>query len=373
MYLFWGALSGDGCAGRRRQRDFDLHFERFRFENTVVTPVRPIRLVLLYCLLLAALCVLPVQAANVPDLYAIEVPLEDRDDEEALQSAYALALSRVLVRVTGQRDIARDSAAGPIIDQADRFVQQFTYRGSDALWVAFDGPVLERAVGDAGLAVWNRDRPSILVWLAIDRGDGARALLGANDEDPVKEAVEAAATARGVALIWPLLDSADLSAASLADVWGGYGDNVEAASARYRPGVVLVGRLRGRAGQALYGNWDLQTGGDAQRYRGGAKAGIDQVADFLVQRLATSGSIATTTSLTVSGIRDVAAYSDTLDYLVRLSLTDNVKLIAVQDDTFVFEVDLLGETSRLRSAIDVGRMLVSDDPQSGSLSFRYAR
>ena len=335
--------------------------------------VRQTYLFFTLCLSAAVLWCGPVGAAIVPDLYAVEVPLADRQDDEARKSAYSLALAKVLVRVTGRRDIARDPAAGPILEQAERFLQQFTYRGEDALWVAFDGPVLEQAVSAAGLSVWNRDRPSVLVWLAVDRGDGTRALIGADDEDPVKDLVQEAADARGVALIWPLLDSTDRAVASLSDVWGGFGDNVQAASTRYRPGVVLVGRLRGSGGQRLFGNWDLQTGGAAQRFRGGAGQGIDQMADFLVQRLASSGSVATTTSLTVSGIRGVAAYSDTLNYLERLSLTDNVRLIAVHDDTFVFEVDLLGEPNRLRSAIDVGRMLVSEDPQSGSLSFRYAR
>jgi hypothetical protein len=315
---------------------------------------------------------LAAHGAVVPDLYAVEVPLIATDEDDGRESAYALALARVLVRVTGRRDIARDPDAAILLEQAERFVQQYTSRREDALWVAFYGPSLERAASQAGLPVWNHDRPLILVWLAVDPGDGSRALVGADAGQPVREQVEQAASARGLPIIWPLLDSTDRSAATVADVWGGFGDKIAAASARYRADAVLVGRLRGRPGQRLFGTWDLQTGADTQRWRGGVEQGIDEVADFLVARLATTARMSSTASLTVSAIGDVTAYSNTLNYLERLTLIDSVQLLTVSDDTCVFQVELLGDARRLRRAIAVGNVLVSEEDDGVSLSFRYA-
>ncbi len=100
---------------------------------------------------------------------------------------------------------------------------------------------------------------------------------------------------------------------------------------------------------------------------------MNNVADFLVARLATSATIASTTSITVNNVYGVSAYSDTLNYLERLSLIDSVTLIAAHNDSFIFEVALLGDAARLRRAIDVGNVLVSDDPDGFSMSFKYAR
>ncbi len=319
------------------------------------------------------------QAAIVPDLYAVEVPLVVDPEspggaatEEDLARAYSLAMARVLVRVTGQRDVAMRSEAAPLMEQAEQFIQQFTTRG-EALWVAFDGPSLERAVAASNLPIWNRDRPSILVWLAVDRGGGARELIGADSEDPVKQQVEAAAAARGLPLIWPLADSVDRSAATVADIWGGFGDRVAAASERYRAEVVLVGRLRGRSGQDPYGSWDLQSNAGIESWRGSVTGGLNQAADFLVSRLAAAPEVASITSLTVSNVHSVEAYSETLNYLERLTLIDDVQLRAASGDVFVFDVNVRGDSAQLRRAINVGRVLVSDDQTGLGLDFRYAR
>lgn len=318
-------------------------------------------------------------AASVPDLYAVEVPLladpaspRGAATEEDLAQAYSLAMARVLVRVTGQRDVAMRSEAAPLMEQAEQFIQQFTTRG-EVLWVAFDGPSLERAVAASGLPVWNRDRPAILVWLAVDRGGGARKLIGADSADPVKRQVEAAAAARGLPLIWPLADSIDRSAATVADIWGGFGERVAAASERYRAEVVLVGRLSGRSGRDPYGSWDLQSNAGVERWRGSVTGGLNQAADFLVARLAAAPEVASITSITVSNVYSVEAYGETLNYLERLSLIDNVQLRAASGDVFVFDVNVRGDSGQLRRAINVGRVLVSDDQSGLGLDFRYAR
>ncbi|MEO1575515.1 MAG: DUF2066 domain-containing protein, partial [Pseudomonadota bacterium] len=210
----------------------------------------------------------PAHAATPPELYSAQVVLPElvdgASDEERRRDAYSRAMAQVLVRVTGQRNVGSRPEAAPLLEAAEQFVQQFTTRPGDAggetLWVAFDGAAVERAAGSVGLPIWNRDRPATLVWLAVDRGDGTRDLVGADSADPVRLEIERVARERGVPLIWPLLDSSDRAAASAADIWGGFNDKVTSASSRYRADVVVVARLRARPGQAAYGSWDVRTG-----------------------------------------------------------------------------------------------------------------
>lgn len=323
---------------------------------------------------LLALCLCGgARAAVVADLYAAQVPVADATPE-AREQAYSAALAKVLTRVTGLRNAGSLPQSVALMEQAGAFVQQYTYRADNTLWVAFDGQALENTLAGAKLPLWNRDRPAILVWLAVDRGGGRRSLIGADDSGEIKQQVLDLARERGLPLIWPLLDSQDLAAASASDIWGGFGDKVAAASQRYQPDAVLVGRLRGASGQRLFGTWDLQTGSDTQRWRGGLNDGVHSVADFLVSRLAASASNASVVSIVVSDITDVAAYGATLNYLERLSLVDSLRVVEVRDDTVVFELALLADAGRLRRAIDVGRVLVPYEDDDGvSLVFRYAR
>lgn len=331
-------------------------------------------------LILAAFAAPVSLAASPPQLYAAETILPERPDadpEEIRNDAYSRALARVLVRVTGQRNVASRPEAAPLLEAAAQFVQQFTNRTSDSgaalLWVAFDGPSVERAASSVGLPVWNRDRPATLVWLIVDRGDGRRDLVGADSDDPARANIEATARERGIPLIWPLLDSSDRAVASAADMWGGFSDKVAAASQRYRADVVLLVRLRARPGQAAYGSWDVRTGAESDRWRANAATGIHQLADYLVSRLAASAEIASITSITVSNVYSVEAYSNVVNYLERLTVIDRVQLRAAQDDILVFDADVRGDSGQLRRAIDVGRLLTSDPDDPMGLSFRYAR
>ena len=322
-----------------------------------------------------------VRAVSVPDLYSVEVALPERDDAidevEWRREAYSRALARVLVRVTGQRGVGSLPEAVPLLDAAEQYIQQFTTRqgeaGSERLWVAFDGAAVEQAAASLGLPIWNRDRPATLIWLVVDRGGGTRDLVGVDSGDPARQAIEAVARERGVPLVWPLLDSTDRASASVADIWGGFGDKVAAASSRYRADVVVVARLSSRGGQTAFGNWEVRTGTESDRFRAGASRGVHQLADYLVSRLAASSDVATVTSITVSNVYSVDAYSDVINYLERLTLIDSIRLRAVQDDVLVFDVDVRGDSARLRRAIDVGRLLVSDTVDGIGLSFRYAR
>ena len=62
--------------------------------------------------------------------------------------------------------------------------------------------------------------------------------------ETVREQIVAAADERGLPIAWPLLDLQDLNAVTCTDVWGGFEDEIVAASARYRSDAVLIGKVR---------------------------------------------------------------------------------------------------------------------------------
>lgn len=302
----------------------------------------------------------------MPGLYEAEVALED-DTPEAREEAFASALDVVVARLSGRRALAEptlDSLRGA----AGRFVQQFTRKNENRLWVAFNGPVLERALREAGLPVWGGDRPALLVWLVVDSGAG-RALVGADDPHPARAALEGAAAQRGLPLVWPLLDAADRATVTAADVWGGFSDKINAASRRYGADAVLTARVNQRRAGVLFGRFELQTGSGAHFEQGDARAALSSMGDFLATRLAVTGDTRSLANITISGIRSVDDYARALAFLERVSLIGRVGPVTVVGDTVVFEAELRGDPARVSQALAV-RAPFSPESEPGLLLFR---
>src|SRR6185503_18770188 len=112
--------------------------------------------------------------------------------------------------------------------------------------VGFISTQVDQALAALQKPVWGPERPLTLLWIAVDDGNGGRALLGANDTaalglDPnppgmterlaaLRKDLQSVADERGLPITLPLLDLEDLGAVTFADVWGGFEDRVAGAS-----------------------------------------------------------------------------------------------------------------------------------------------
>ena len=88
------------------------------------------------------------------------MPFADRC-ETAPSAAYQAAMKIVLVRVTGRRTADEDPALAPLVGSARRYVQQYRAAPDQQLWVAFDGPALERWLTQNNQPVWGPERRPI--------------------------------------------------------------------------------------------------------------------------------------------------------------------------------------------------------------------
>jgi len=142
-------------------------------------------------LLLAVPLVGMAQDGALGDLYAAEVPLQVRD-QRAVDAAFGEALERVLLRVTGRRDVAEDPQTAALRDQARALVEQWSYT-RQGLWARFDAIALERELRALGLPVWGAERPLVLAWIALDDDQRPAYLLGVEDAEPSAAGPDAAA------------------------------------------------------------------------------------------------------------------------------------------------------------------------------------
>lgn len=335
-----------------------------------------------YLLWLVACLWLPGPVVLAASLYEAEVPVADQS-VAARGPALRAALEEVLVRVSGDRGVAGQPATAALLSQPDAFVQQFGYQpappGSDVPWqlrVRFDGAGLERALRERGLPYWGGERPETLVWLAVEEG-GRRQLLGEPDRSEVRARVEAAARRRGLPLIFPLLDLEDRAQVGFSDVWGGFLEPVLAASRRYRPQALLVGRLHQSGTGAWQASWILRVQDSEQRWSGrdltlGALAaeGVERVADELSARFAVVDSGADgRVRITVEGMVDLDDYARLNRYFASLSVVRSVQLQALAGERADYLLQLQSDLAGFERALTLGSVL-RPDPDAGLRHYR---
>ncbi|MFU8820566.1 MAG: DUF2066 domain-containing protein [Gammaproteobacteria bacterium] len=311
----------------------------------------------------------PADAARVEGLYQAEAGFDgDRD------AAFREALGVVLVRITGRRDVTGRPEVAPLLANAAAYAQQYSQPAPDRFWAAFDGAALERELGQLRQPIWGTERPSTLLWIAVDAGGGNRFVVASGDEleeeAALREALLAAARSRGLPMVFPLMDAEDRAHASFAEVWGGFEDSVLAVSARYGADAVLVGRLA--TADLERGRWTLFAADGVERWSGTIAESIDRLADLFAARFAVvSSGESRVVRLEVTGVDSIDDYGRISRFLGSLTAVESLGVETVEGDSITFRVSLRGEPETLDEAIRLGGLLRPDGLRP--LSYQVAK
>jgi hypothetical protein len=331
-------------------------------------------------------------AATFPNLYQVTVaPDPAAADQQA--AAIELALGRLLVRITGNRDAALDPELQRLLAEPRRYLNSYGLVRQGQAQVGFIPGRIDQALTELNFPVWGQERPLTLLWIAVDDGLGGRALLGANTAaeegaaaspamaellTAIRTELAAVADERGLPLTLPLLDLEDLSAVTFTDVWGGFDDLVARASARYRADAVLIGRVR----PGLFGNevqWLLLRDGTRAVVAGGAlRDGLDAVANLSAAELSTRGG-ARTARLTVLDVVTWSDYGRVMSYLEAQSVFESVDVESFDRGALNVRVAARGDTGVLERVLALGSVLSpagnfgGSAAPAGALVFRIAR
>ncbi len=322
-------------------------------------------------------------AVTGQDLFESEVTVTSQQPDER-KAAMKQALAEVLVRVSGQRELLGKEPAKSMLDDPARYVQQYRYytvpdsRPAELkLRVRFDGNAVRTALRQQGVSYWGgSERPDTLVWLAVeDRGE--RYIVPAQDSRAVYRKIQAAAQQRGVPLIFPLMDLEDQSSARFSDLWGGFFERVLAASERYNPSAILIGRLNRAPSGGWVARWDMQVAGASSSWSDNnqqldslLQAGLDSAADRQASRLAVSGPGVSTgaITITVDDISTLAAYARVTDYLSSLTAIRQFQVEQVAGSRVNYAVQLNGTLQGLAQTIIIGTVL---EPSPGGAPGSY--
>ncbi len=314
-------------------------------------------------------------AATTVDPFYAQVPVGDTG-EVARAAGYREALAKVLTKLSGDPAAVEALARYPGLGPADPLVRQHRYLEAPPepqqlapqtlLEVRFNPTRIRERARELRLPVWPLERPAALIWVALERGDRQRSMLGTAAEDAqALAAIERAAQERALPIVLPLMDLEDQVGVRIADVWAGYGDRVGAAAARYAVPLLLLGRGYPSAG-GWTTQWFLSGGGvDARWQSDGATleqaltGAVNTLADRLGRRFAVeiSGSDPQQIVVRVFGIEDVARYGAVISYLKSLSMVTGAAPFVVAPGYIDFTLTSDAGTQGLVQALEFGRVL----------------
>jgi hypothetical protein len=287
------------------------------------------------------------------EMYQATTAVSDRS-EAAQTAAFQNAMRTVLIRVTGRRSADDDPALSPLLSNARRYVQQYRAAPDSQLWVAFDGPAIERWLTQNGQPLWGQERPTTLVLLAVQTGAQSGSVIATEDSSELKAAIDAAAAARGLPLVWPSGGELQKYHLDFAGVNNGSPSAFADIGRRLGSDGILVGHASGAGANANI-RWSHLFQDRSSEYSGTLE-GVNRAADLYAGLFAASGSLVPV-DIEVIGVSDLRDYAALENYLESLTFISHVSVESLTGDTVRFRLGFRGAGDSLQRALTLNGRL----------------
>lgn len=341
--------------------------------------------------LILALILLPWMALShasaVSNLYQATAAVASQSEADRRALTPEL-LRKVLLKIVGDSEALEQADLSALMEDADRFVQQFHYARINvdddwtqpdqlALTLIFDESSLSDVINQTGLPQWGLQRPEVLVWVAIDDGEQRKVVSEMNDIHDVIRHLRQAAQERAMPIFFPVMDLQDQTQLTFTDIWTGDNDAVRNASERYGAAVIATARVQMRddnvqvSWQALIDEQTLRWQSEGLKVAA-VKMGLGELTNQLARKMGQviSSGPQQQMEITVTEVRDLSGYSRVLDYLNRLSAVSSVNVVKLADNELRLALTIRGEPSALRQTLAFGQILRSDGQHDEQQRYR---
>ena len=256
----------------------------------------------------------------------------------------------------------------PLVGNARRYVQQYRAAPDAQVWVAFDGPAIERWLTQNGQPLWGHERPTTLVLLGVQTGAQGGSVMTADDTSDLKTAIDAAANARGLPLMWPSGPDLQKFHIDYSAVSAGSPSTLAEVGRRMGSDGVLIGRANGASANANV-RWTHLFQDRSSEYSGTLE-GVNRAADLYAGLFAASGA-AVPVSIEVSGLNDLHDYATLESYLESLTFITHVSVESLAGDTVRFRLSTRGGPDSLQRALSLnGRLQPVSTGENGVQRFQ---
>jgi hypothetical protein len=351
-------------------------------------------------------------ALQVSGLYSQQIPVTN-DGEAERNRAFREAFAAVVVKVSGDPRWLENLAIERAIAQAQNYVEATSYISESIqlpledntlpldsdeeqfytaeqriISVNFAAALINELLADAGIPVWDDNRPSVLVWMVLQNSAGDREFLTVGSNPEIVKVMQDFAAARGLPIIFPVLDFEDRRSLSENIAWNLDEAAISSASERYGADSILAGRLHFTASGELVGLWQFRFQEETDVFDGfdsELKSYLYDPLNRITTQLAGYFAILPesidggTVRLRIDGIKNLNDYSSLLNYVENLGLVATVTTAEVDGERIELQLSLVGDTRQLYEQIALDRDLlpiyntVEDSSFATLLHYRWTR
>jgi hypothetical protein len=351
-------------------------------------------------------------ALQVSGLYSQQIPVTN-DGEAERNRAFREAFAAVVVKVSGDPRWLENLAIERAIAQAQNYVEATSYISESIqlpledntlpldsdeeqfytaeqriISVNFAAALINELLADAGIPVWDDNRPSVLVWMVLQNSAGDREFLTVGSNPEIVKVMQDFAAARGLPIIFPVLDFEDRRSLSENIAWNLDEAAISSASERYGADSILAGRLHFTASGELVGLWQFRFQEETDVFDGfdsELKSYLYDPLNRITTQLAGYFAIlpesidGDTVRLRIDGIKNLNDYSSLLNYVENLGLVATVTTAEVDGERIELQLSLVGDTRQLYEQIALDRDLLpiyntlEDSSFATLLHYRWTR
>ncbi len=285
-----------------------------------------------------------------------------------------LGLKTVLVRLSGNVQIATLPAVQPLLNQASRFLRSYRVQqdnDQDPSWVlAFDGDALQKHLAQLGQSLWLGNRPAALLWVISQ--DSARV-----SDDVIRQVSDQVASARGVGLLPLEMDLQDSKAlkipASLSDSDPVWQQDMAYLKKRYHVPVVITVQVdQSRSSWASQWQVSFYDESFSWQFQGRQidsllSLGLNTVVDTMANRMSVlqQANMTPDILLEIHGINSLTSLNALLKTLKGMSVVNNVKVTQLMTDSVRLSISSTSSLDDLRWLLQQKGFALSGIQQQG--------
>ncbi|APS43259.1 hypothetical protein AVI51_06750 [Piscirickettsia salmonis] len=346
---------------------------------------------LFIALLLISQITLPVSfAIFLPNLFQADIPIEHNTQSER-DLALGTALFGIITKITPS---PLNSEQKKQLQQSPwRFVSSYTVKKATPLntntpthaieplifHVQINQQQLKAWLKEQNIAFWSNYRPLTLVWLSIDN-DMQKLIVGDTDQ-LITQILNKTAKQYGIPLQFPKADVRDLEQVSANDIWNFNTTALKKASKRYRPDIILAGRIFPTT-TGWEASWHLITNhhhqaltwrSASEHLSGVLKTATAKLAQTLAKLYQNSQEEHQLT-LQVHGIDHLQQYRNLTTYLSQQHMISQVQTRSIAADRVTLSIISNVNPQQLLKTLALSRKLITIEDQASPaswLNFRW--
>ncbi|OCH24395.1 hypothetical protein A6E13_10815 [Aliivibrio fischeri] len=296
----------------------------------------------------------PVFAKQQNDLYHTEVQLTGSDKAENIAKQEGLV--NVLIKVSGQTDIAQNEVIKKALTQSDRYVTQMSFVEYDdaprAMKLGYNSKMVLNLLTQSEQSVWETPRKSVLVWI-VNEYNYQRSIIWEQSNNSLITRIKEAANERGLPVMFPVGDFDDVTSIEIPDLWGNFKKPIADASERYNPQAILVVKVRGNSSSwTLFDTTPQYLPTTSTKPLEGRESGAVQLADmvnnvsdyFAKKYTKNLGAVVSQSEMiSIEGVHSTRAFFTIEKQLKQLNSVASVQVDTIQGNKVTYTLNLLGD------------------------------